>query len=378
MKIGILTLPQKTNYGGLLQAFALQKVLRDMGHEVVTINRYMKLKKRPFIVQLISYLKRLASRFIFRKEVTTAWNPSMPQEVYTIISRKTQSFQLRNTKMTRVVFPEQLGALDEEYQFNAYVVGSDQVWLEKYCPNSFLDFVRRTNVKKVAYAASAGKQSVFDYPEKVALCKPLANGFDAISVREDYLVGKCKEQFGIDAKWVLDPTMLLSPSDYLDVVEEDDNKTPIVFSYILDKNRQTESITDIVAKELNLPVVQGNVELEYKKIKNIDLEKCTFPSVDSWINGINRAKFVITDSFHGTVFAILFNKQFVSIANNGRGYERFRSLLSMFHLENRLILSFDDKRVNELMTSFVDYSEVNSILFKYRSDSLLFLKDSLL
>ena len=174
MKIGILTHPLKTNYGGLLQAFALQKVLMDMGYDVLTIDRHAKGGYKSFPHHCVNYVKRLKEYFWDKKEVSIRWNHLVSDGEYREISRHTQSFVDRNIRTTRKVYNNELKDIDKEYLFDAYVVGSDQVWLPSYCPGSFLDFVDRDNVVKLFYAASCGKQS-FAVDERLKEeCKKLA------------------------------------------------------------------------------------------------------------------------------------------------------------------------------------------------------------
>lgn len=371
MKIGILTLPQETNYGGILQAFALQKVLRDMGNNAITIDRHRRKEYPSLMIHLAGYFKRLFQYFILRKKtVSVKWNPFSTEDFCKKKSERIQQFLNRNVRLTRRIYPDQLPEIDEEYQFDAYVVGSDQVWLDYYCPNSFLDFVKRPNVKKVFYAASCGKKSFFNNSKKISLCKELVKSFNGVSVREESLVTMCKEKLGVEAKWVLDPTMLLSSKVYLEAIECHVESTPVLFSYILDSNSNKNNIVKTISTTLNLPIVNGNKE------KN-DREK-VFPSVDDWLQNMNRARFVVTDSFHGTVFAILFNKPFISIGNVSRGLNRFDSLLNMFSLKERLITDTEFEKVSSLVGEAIDFNHVNAVLEHERLKSMEFLTSCLI
>lgn len=369
-KLGILTLPLETNYGGILQAFALQKILRDMGYDAITIDRHNKRQYPNLKIHLLGFCKRLFQYYVQHKPVSNKWNPFITDEEYRIISQNTQDFINRNIKLTKRVYSEQLDEIEKEYHFDVYVVGSDQVWLEGYCPNSFFDFVTRKGVLKVAYAASCGAKSFFHNQGKLKQCVNLAKSFSGISVREEALVSKCKNDLGVDAQWVLDPTMLLSSVNYMEVVKSSVDKTPIVFSYILDNNDKKKEVVNKIATKLKLPVVDGNIDTSVA-------ESQIYSSVDDWLANINRSEFVITDSFHGTVFAILFNKPFLTVANPTRGIGRFQSLLKLFGLEERMLFedSLDDYEV--IVNEAVDYSRVNKVLDRSRQKSIKFLIDSL-
>ncbi len=373
MKIGILTLPQETNYGGILQAFALQRTLIKMGHDAITIDRH-NCKEYPSIkIHIAGFCKRLFQHYLQgKRNVSTKWNPFISADEYKSASAETQKFIDRNLRLTKRVFSNQLDEIEKEYQFDAYIVGSDQVWLDYYCPASFLDFVKRKDVKRVTYAASCGQKSFFKNAAKVSQCRDFAKLFNGISVREAQLIEKCKEYLGIDVQWVLDPTLLLNPSEYLDATRPDIiDKEPVLFSYILDSNEDIKVIVNTIANKLNLPIVNGN------RIHEIGNAGKVYPSVDSWLQNINRARFVITDSFHGTVFSILFNKPFLSIGNYGRGIERFQSLLERFELDDRLFTNIDLESILLKVNTNIDFERVNRIINEERVKSFEFLQKSL-
>lgn len=377
MKIGILTLSLETNYGGILQAFALQKVLRDMGHDVYTIDRHNRRKYKSLKNNVLGYAKRIIQRYVMHRNVPVCWNPFMSDEVYKKISSNTRDFVSRNMKMTRECWSDELSEIDNEYQFDAYVVGSDQVWLPAYYPTSFLSFVKRPNVIKVIYAASCGKKSFLDVEGAKEDVAKYAKGFSGISVREDNLAQRTAKYLGETPVHVLDPTMLLTPDDYLNATFDKMGHEPIVFSYILDMNEEKSHLTKDISMKLSLPLVEGNTTCPYVKSNTTDINKCIFPSVDNWIRNLQRADFVVTDSFHGTVFAILFNKQFLTIGNEKRGMGRFISLLKQFDLEDRMVVNFTKTSILGKIQERIDYSVVNRKLQEQKVKSLAFLIQSL-
>ena len=377
MKIGILTLPQETNYGGILQAFALQYILRKMGHDVMTIDRHRRRGYSSWFIHIGSFISRQLKYYMLHKNVSTKWIPYPTDEEYAYISQNTQRFIDRNMLLTRRIYVDQIEDIEKEYQFDAYIVGSDQVWLDYYCPNSFLDFVKRPNVKRVTYAASCGMKSFFSDENKVMKCKELAHTFTGISVREKGLVSLCKEKLGINAKWVLDPTMLLTEAEYKKAIVPAVSENPIVFSYILDGNNYKWNLVKQFASKMQLPIIEGNSQKNYIKNPKTRIEACVYPSVDDWLNNMLRAEFVITDSFHGTVFSILFNKPFLTIGNIKRGIGRFESLLKMFGLENRLVEEFQIIDIEHFISEKVDFDTVNTIINMKRRESLDFLTSCL-
>ena len=375
MKIGILTHPLDYNYGCLLQAFALQKTIKSMGHEVVTIDRFSD-PSVAFFSQFKNWMKRIAAHYIKGKNVRICWNPNLTMDMKRTLFSQTHKFVDRNITNTGIVFPSDLERIDKEYQFDAYVVGSDQVWLPNFSLNCFLDFVHRDNVKRIFYAASTGSTSFADIPSIAMKCKNLSRKFSGISVREDSLLPVVKKALGREAIQVLDPTLLLDAKDYLAACVEKEDDSPIIFTYILDKTYDKQVLVGKVQKELQLPIVAGSVEKDYERGKNMDINKCIYPSVDHWILNMARAKFVVTDSFHGTCMAITFRKPFVVVGNKARGLNRFLSLLSLFNLENRMIT--DSTQLSPSFYSQLDNKYISELLKKKRTEAIDFIKKYLL
>lgn len=371
MKIGILTHPLDYNYGCLLQAFALQKTIKSMGHEVVTIDRFSD-PRVAFFSQFKNWMKRIAAHYIKGKNVRICWNPNLTMDMKCTLFSQTQKFVDRNITNTGIVFPSDLERIDKEYQFDAYVVGSDQVWLPNFSLNSFLDFVHRDNVKRIFYAASTGSTSFADVPSLAMKCKNLSRKFSGISVREDSLLPVVKKALGRDAIQVLDPTLLLDAKDYLAACVEKEDDSPIIFTYILDKTDDKQVLVDNVQKNLHLPIVAGSVEKDYERGKRMDINKCIYPSVDHWILNMARAKFVVTDSFHGTCMAITFRKPFVVVGNKARGLNRFLSVLRLFNLENRLIT--DSTQFSSSFFSQLNNDSISELLEKKRKEAIDYIK----
>lgn len=374
MKIGILTHPLDYNYGCLLQAFALQKTIREMGHEVVTINRYSD-PHRPFKVLLKDWIHRLKSRIIKHQDVSLCWNPIESLNTKRVLSSKTQLFVDRNIVNTGIVLPKDLNKIDEEYKFDAYVVGSDQVWLPHFSLNCFLNFVQRDNVKRIFYAASTGAQSFADNPLILQECRELAKKFSGFSVREDNLIPLVKTTLNREAIQVLDPTLLLSSQDYLKTCNQEIESEPVIFTYILDKTGDKQLLIEKIASKLNLPIVRGSVGKDYVKGSGMNIHDCIYPPVEKWISNLSRAKFVVTDSFHGTCMSIVFRKPFVVFGNESRGLNRFLSLLRLFDMEGRLILKSSE--FNDSFYKSIDTVDLDNRIKELQSISISYLQKNL-
>ena len=345
MKIGILTLPFNNNYGGYMQAYALMTVLKLMGHEPTLIMR----RHNPYRVSIVFRIK-----FFIKGILKTI----IRHKIYPCFYGKESSFRARGKNMltfvdkyiqpqTRYIYSTDELRKECEDRFDAYIVGSDQVWRPIYVPgligNMFLDFTNGWNVKRIAYAASFGTDK-WEYSQKQTdAYKQLVSSFNLITVREDSAVKLCEERFGVNSYHVLDPTMLLSKEDYKHIVfQSHTSRSPgNLFYYILDPNEEKLSFVKKISKHLDLspftilPKYQKET-LTYSAVKN-KIEDCIYPSVESWLRAFVDSEMIICDSFHGCVFSIIFNKPFWVLENKNRGNTRFESLLKLFGLENRLI-----------------------------------------
>ncbi len=380
MKIGILTQPLHNNYGGLLQAYALQAILKQMGHEPWTVDLWSVESKKDlkYYYRLIkAIVKRFILRYFLRRPVTVNIWPT--PEFKKTISQHTRRFINENIRTTeKISGPSKLPLLNQ-YNFAAYIVGSDQVWRPRYSPglsHFFLDFLDDTGpVKRISYAASFGVQEWEYTPEQTEACGALAKMFDAISVREDSAISLCKEHFGVDAKLVLDPTLLLNVEDYIALVENDNipKSKGDLLVYVIDNSTEKQKIIKSVAEGLGLEPFFVN------KLTNSDnkaINDCIYPPVTQWLRGFMDTNFVITDSFHGTIFSILFNKPFISVGNEYRGMARFTSILKIFKLENQIIYS--SQQITEgLLKTVINWEEVNAVVAEKKAEATLFLKDGL-
>ncbi len=333
MRIGILTLPLRTNYGGILQAYALQTVLERMGHEVSVITTPNK-AKLPVWKWPYSFPKRIIRKYILGKNEQVFFE-SYYNRVYPIVSQYTLQFMDKYIHHFEV---EKLLDLKEK-DFDAFVVGSDQVWRPMYYPtkieNAYLDFAKDWNVRRIVYAASFGT-SEWEYTAwQTKHCSKLIRKFDVVSVREESAVGLCHKFLGVNASHVLDPTMLLNVQDYIDLVERANvpKSKGTLLCYILDETESTTNLISQLAGEKGLIPFSGNSRVEDWSAPLA--ERIQLP-VEQWLRGFMDAELVVTDSFHACVFSILFHKPFIVVSNKERGWARIKSLLNIFKLEKCL------------------------------------------
>jgi polysaccharide pyruvyl transferase WcaK-like protein len=339
LKIAILTLPIGENYGGIMQAWALQTVLKKMGHEPVTIDR------QPDARGLAYRSARIAYRAV-RNAIGSRKGPVLRERVLPTVTKYTREFIRTNITMSPPLdSTEKLRAHFADAGYDAVIVGSDQTWRPPYSPNIynyFLDFLPDRKIKKLAYASSFGVDHWEFSPQQTRKCAALARDFDFISVRENSGIKLCADHLGVTAETALDPTLLLSADDYRALIAKHQHNRKTgggIYTYILDKTRGKNDVVQRLSNEINLPIFNYQANTSLANWTGGSIEQYIMPPVTEWLSGFDCADFVVTDSFHGMVFAIIFGKPFIAISNPARGAARFDSLLSQIGLSDRLVLN---------------------------------------
>lgn len=358
MKIALLNLPIDLNYGGNIQRFALSKVLSEMGHEVEHIQlierkSYLLSNPKKYFV----YLKRFLYSIIGMKTLPVFYERRCEEGLLSFME-----FYNTHVLHTRKKFLcyNDLQAYNWD-SYDAFVVGSDQVWrpdmtkrfgLKTY----FLSFVSRKDAKKIAYAVSFGKDTIKLPDNDISYFQALYNDFTAVSVREKEAI-TILHQYKMNSPspiLVLDPTLLLSADDYRQLLKKDGVMStvgrPYLLTYFINKTLLDEDMVNNIARNMRLDII------------NIDIDSAYKVSILQWIDYFMNAAYVITDSYHGLVFSIIFNKAFKIVYNMNGGISRIRSLFDTFEISN-----------NEN----IDWTKVNENINKYKETSLNFLKKSL-
>lgn len=373
MRIVIITLPLHGNYGGILQNYALQIVLKRMGHTVETIVFPWE-SQQPWWRKPLAYGKRFIKKFVFRKNVHIFYerwyNTTQP-----LLLRNLWKF-VDNQIVTRKIF-RFMNIHESDY--DAFVVGSDQVWRPSYSykpiTEAYLSFAKDwKNVRRIAYAVSFGTAEWEYTPKQTVQCSALIQLFDGVSVREDSAVKLCKEHLHCEAVHVLDPTMLLSIEDYKVLFGNRLSEPPRgqLLTYILDETSEKNHIIQKLSGHYHYQIYRANSRYESS---DAPLEERVQPSVEQWLKDFYDAKFVVTDSFHATVFSILFGKPFIVIANKARGLSRIDSLLKMFGLEEHVVSSLTGLEVSR--DYGLDTGRVQEVLQTKRQTAMEFLRTSL-
>ncbi len=323
MKVNIITQPLFSNYGGILQNYALQNVILQLGHEVLTVNvPVRKIDGKPELRSYVRSILNLIARFRGCYDY-----PFLNPHTFAIKEREL-SFPQRefiakhiSTIDCKLPFKPELC---KEYPADLWIVGSDQVWRPWCSPNIenyFFDFLD-DSTRRIAYAASFGTDLWEISPDLTPKIAAHAKKFHAISVREQSGIELCRKHLGIEARQLLDPTMLLTADDYLALTSDSDYPhEEYIATYILDGNKNNKATVKAETDRLGI-----------REVKIGRMHKDRFDSIESWLATLAHAKCVITDSFHGTVFSIIFGKPVKILKNNLRGNARLDSLMAMLEL----------------------------------------------
>ena len=336
--IGIITFQNANNYGAVYQTFALKKTVEKLSCNVSVVNydsptMGLKSIQRNEFKEFVEGNLNLTKEYRSKQEIDVA-------------------------------------------DFDAIISGSDQVWNPRLTGGDmtyFLDFVP-DNVKKVSYAASIGLNGDL-FIEHKDVFEKYVPAFSGISLREEthveYIQSIAKDKEVIAS---IDPSLLLTSKEYLDAFELPDNRSEdyiFVFSYALDPKMydfanmlSLKSGYKIVALS---PYNAGSYVSGTKVVKNV-------PPVE-WLELFNKAKLIITDSFHGMMFSIVFNKPFYAYTPNRSNVARVKDILKKLNLEDRKLTNITN--INDTVWE-MDYTKVNEILEKERKKSLEYLKKHLL
>lgn len=362
MKIGIVTFFNVPNYGAMLQAYALWHYLESRGHEVEFI-------AHPFCTQKpIPLWKCFVSRHL----------KGVRNKLSGIVHHAITEFAKSYPKTRHFERYEELAELKDRY--DAVIVGSDQMWNPKWCgrPNCiellFLGFAGEKTLK-ASYAASFG--TTHWSAESVALrTGELLRLFKGISVREESGVKVVEELSGRkDAVCLLDPTLLQKAEFYRSIAEKVHVEN-YIFKYMLgwsDSNEANETIAVVREAKGSLEIIDDNVPVR----GCLGLVCRVFGvkgkvSLPQWLGSIEQSQFVVTNSFHGTVFSILFHRPFVSLKIKGEMSgmnERAATLLKTVGLEDRFLYADDAAGIKQAVASEIDWSSVDEKLKARRLDT---------
>ena len=344
--VGIVGWWYNLNYGGTLTYFALNNVISELGYSVLMIQRSCPKNYTP---QENTVPRRFANKH------------------YNISDRYTFD---ELTKLNQIC--------------DRFVVGSDQLWnpnMPEYSgPEFFLSFAEQDKIK-VAYATSFGNVDHCD-SKFIEKYKPYLHDFDHISVREKYSVDMCQSDFDLKVAHVCDPIFLCDKQVFDKASDESKLNLPqtYVVQYLLDPNPEKMKACRYIREKLKL-----NRHMNFTDLQDIEARIKAFEGedvnanaeIEDLLKAYKNADFIITDSFHGTCLAIIFNKPFISIANKQRGEKRFVSLMENLSLSTHLLHDIDDLYKTERFFESPNYRITNEIVNLQKNRGLIWLKNAL-
>lgn len=384
-KVGIVSCYFKDNYGSMLQAYATKKILdkNEIPNETINIkyNKDFKNGKRKYYLSQITNFKFIKNKLgMVKLKIDKKLNKQLGKNI-AIRTQKYKEFRKEfNLSRSNNTFKDLTNQAKELY--SDVIVGSDQLWLpvnvvaDYYTLNWVPD-----EINKISYSTSFGFSSI---PNKyVELYRNFLNRINYLSTREESGVQIIKDIVARDAKLVCDPTILLTKDEWHEESSKErkyDEK--YILCYFLGNNIEHRKFAERLRKKTGYKIVSLNHADEYVKYSD---EFCDYAPFDigprEWISLIENAEYVCTDSFHGTVFSILFNKMFFDFRRHNNKSKvstnsRIDSLLDVAGISKERIL-VGNEDIDKVLTYKIDYNKVNENINKFREDSQKWLFDSI-
>lgn len=381
-KIGILNCTHIKNYGSVLQSYAMELIVRKLtGYETLSV-RYVEKKDIQYIRNRIPLLLdrdivRYKAKGVKRKLYLKYWNKDLAVQCKKR-EEHFEEFVKSNFHFTDIYYNRN-ELINSTRDFSGYVLGSDQVWHPINYGSHFytMEWIP-DDVPKIVYGASFG---VYRLPRnQLQGTRDFLSRIDAISVREKRGADIVKELIDREAIVVADPTLLLTTQEW-DLVKKDIKlEDKYIFCYFLGDNRKAREYAQKVARKYNLKIYAVVFMDEINKIDfNFGDEQLYDIGPAEFISYIEKAEYVITDSFHGTIFSILYNKEFIvfnrfEISKGQSTNSRIDSLLGIVGLENRRKIDIQDV---ETINADIDYEEVKKKIDRIQDVSIRYLKEKL-
>lgn len=357
MKAGILTFQNANNYGAVLQAYALQKYLNENNINCEFINYNMVENKDINKKEIIIF--KLKNKFIFIKNIN----------IY-IKQKKFDEFRKKYLKINSKEYYNDKAIYNNKFDYDLYIVGSDQVWNSKITNNSKVFFLTFADSKiKISYGASFG-HDVLNKEEKENV-KNYLKDFDAISVREKQVVNKLKNITKKEIYDVVDPVFLLETEKWDEIMKKIKINKKYIFIYLMEENKEVYKILNSINKDFKYEVIYiSNHNLE---LKNYNSKKLKKVGPREFIYLIKNSEYVITNSFHGTAFSIIFEKKFWVIGHS-KYNARIQNLINLILENNKIIIQNEENYAGKMINGF----NANKEMLKEIKKSKTFIQDNII
>lgn len=356
-KVGIITFHAAHNYGSCLQAYAIKRTYENLGAECEIINFRTPAQKD----QYTPLTKRKGIKYILKNAFF----------LLTYSARKRKYLNFENFISEYLLSGQrEYNSLDELMTepplYDLYVCGSDQIWNTAPNDASMAYFLPFASGRKVSYAPSFGQLGEIEHKEEIT---NYLKSFDLLSVREERGKELVKEMTGLDVEILVDPTMLLDKSEWDSLVSDRKIKEDYIFFYSLFSTKEMIKEVRAIASALHLKVVVSNVSNQNDIFAGFTKQTDAGPR--EFLSLIKHAKLIITSSFHGSVFSIIYEKPF--LAYGGMGDKRISTLLEKTGLEECAIRSGEG--IYKLKNIFsLDYTDASALLKSEKNKSIDYLK----
>lgn len=357
-KIGILTFHNAINYGAALQAYALQQKLLEMGYESEIIdyeNEYFKKSYASFFISEKSIKKFIYACFAYRNNQERNRKFSEFRNNYLKLSEK--KYAIENIAQSNKLYDK-------------FLVGSDQVWnlnLTHHDLTYLLDFCTDT-YKKCSYSASTGNNPMNNF--SLETYRKYLSDFHKMSTREVETAQLLKPILGHDVDIMIDPVFLLSYQAWKNFAVLPNINQKYILTYKLNQKQDVFLCAQILSRKTGFPVVA--LQAPYRRIPQ-EFRKERQTSPQEFVGWFQNAEYVLTDSFHGTAFSILFGKKFLSYLQDDfqSGDCRIQNILSLLSLKDRIGVGSDISKINDV----IDYRSVSTIIEQQKNNALRYLND---
>lgn len=375
-KVGILTLYEGNyNYGGNLQAYALCKYINELGHDCKVIAYednynpiYPSLKEQLKQYKKIEIIKKMTEKI--SSKITSKEFKSIYNERIKLIN----DFKEKYIPHTTHFNDERL--LTEYNQFDILISGSDQVWNPNCSRRGFLQLFPHENIRKVSYAASISRGALSEKEKNIMI--PAIRDFDFIGVREKTAKEILKQSIDKDISVTADPTLLLNKSQWSELASEKLINEKYVLCYFFSNSKNyREKIQKLCEKQKLKLIYIPYAKQEYNKFDNKgEGTQIKNVSPQDFLSLFKNATYIFTDSFHGAVFSLIFEKKFLvferdrdtKVSMNSRLYD----LLERTDLKDRLVK--ENINLQQKINEEIDYCKVNKKIEEYKNQSIEFLK----
>lgn len=356
MKVGILTFHRADNYGAVLQAYALANTINKLGIDVEIIDYRCKAIENDYIYKVFVPIRKNLLKWVYELLIRSRKSRRLLEKKH-----KFSKFRDDYFKMSRSVSSiEDRKEIEKDYDL--IITGSDQIWSRKLTLGTdyWYIFNKSTNVSVVSYGASVGNLS--EFMNNLDDVREILKSYDFISVRENDAQKALSNELNRQVYKVLDPTLLMDTSDWTSIASDYYTKSKYVLYYDVEHNPISKEIACKLAAEKNMKLIHFNLRM--RGLNKIYAENA---GPLEFLGLIKNASYIVTSSFHATVFSVLFKKNFITVPHPKTG-ERVKTLLKDFGLEDRIIEDSTRQKI-EVIDSTIDYKTVDEKINDLKSTS---------